>query len=118
MIQVLRYISYGFGVGIFSGLLGIAGGAFLVPIMTGYCALDHRSAQATSLFIVVPTSIAGFAVYAAHGNIDFQVAGYIIAGSMIGSYFGAKLMHRMPEKYLRRLFSIMLLFIGLKMVLS
>jgi len=118
MTHGVRYISYGVGIGIVSGLLGIAGGAFLVPIMTGYCALDHRSAQATSLFIVVPTSIAGFTVYAAHGNIDFQISGYLIVGSMIGAYFGARLMYRMPEKYLRRLFSMMLLVIGLKMVLS
>jgi len=114
----IRYIAYGFGIGILSGLLGIAGGAFLIPVMTGYCSLDQRCAQATSLVVVIPSSIVGCLIYAAYGNIDFGVASYLVAGSMMGAYLGAKLMCRIPDKYLRRLFSGMLLLIGLKMVLS
>jgi uncharacterized protein len=114
----IRYIAYGFGVGIVSGLLGIAGGAFLIPIMTGYCSLDQRCAQATSLVVVIPSSMAGCIIYVAYGNIDFGVAAYLVAGSMVGAYLGAKIMCRIPEQHLRQLFSGMLLLIGLKMVLS
>jgi uncharacterized protein len=114
----VRYIAYGFGIGIVSGLLGIAGGAFLIPVMTGYCSLDQRCAQATSLVIVIPSSIMGCIIYAAHGNIDYGVASYLVVGSMVGAYLGAKLMCRIPEQHLRRLFSCMLLLIGLKMVMT
>ena len=118
MTDGLRYIAYGFGIGVVSGLLGVAGGAFLIPVMTGYCGLDQRCAQATSLVVVIPSSIVGCIIYAAYGNIDFGVASYLVVGSMVGAYLGAKLMCKMPEKHLRRLFSGMLLLIGLKMVLS
>lgn len=49
----------GVGVGILSGLLGIGGGVVLVPLFRLGFAMQAIQATATSLFAIIPTSLAG-----------------------------------------------------------
>lgn len=53
----------GLVVGFFSGLLGIGGGTMLVPTFKLGFAMDAIASTATSLFTIVPTSIAGFVAH-------------------------------------------------------
>ena len=46
-------------IGIFSGLLGIGGGALMVPIFRLGFGMSAISSTATSLFTIIPTSLAG-----------------------------------------------------------
>lgn len=59
MTVVVASICVGFAVGIFSGLLGVGGGTLLVPIFRLGFAMDAIACTATSLFTIIPTSIAG-----------------------------------------------------------
>lgn len=52
-------VAIGLLVGVLSGLLGIGGGLILVPTFKLYFALEAIAATATSLFTIIPTSIAG-----------------------------------------------------------
>ena len=52
-------VAIGLLVGVLSGLLGIGGGLILVPTFKLYFALEAIVATATSLFTIIPTSIAG-----------------------------------------------------------
>ena len=49
----------GFAIGIFSGLLGIGGGTIMVPVFRLALGLSAVMSTATSLFTIIPTSIAG-----------------------------------------------------------
>ncbi len=49
----------GFVVGVLSGLLGIGGGVFLVPIFKLGYLMEPMMCTATSLFTIIPTSISG-----------------------------------------------------------
>lgn len=46
-------------IGIFSGLLGIGGGTLMVPIFRLGFGMSAISSTATSLFTIIPTSLAG-----------------------------------------------------------
>ena len=70
MKETWKYVGAGLGIGVLSGLLGVGGGIFLVPILTGWFALDQHLAHGTSLAVVVPTGIMGASVYAMHGTMD------------------------------------------------
>lgn len=113
-----KLVAIGFAVGVMSGLLGIGGGVFLVPIMVGYFAVSQHMAQATSLAVVIPTGIVGAMVYGWHGNLDLPVTLNLIVGSMIGASLGARLAKKLPAAQLKRLFGIMLVLVGLRMVLA
>ena len=91
MNPTIKLVAVGFGVGIMSGLLGIGGGVFLVPIMVSYFAVTQHAAQATSLAVVIPTGVAGALVYGFHGNLDLPVTINLIVGSMLGASIGARL---------------------------
>ena len=59
MASILISVIVGFCIGIFSGLLGIGGGTLLVPTLRLGFGLSAIQSTATSLFAIVPTSIAG-----------------------------------------------------------
>jgi uncharacterized protein len=118
MQQSIKFILVGFTVGILSGLLGLGGGVFLIPVMVGWFAVAQHNAHATSLAVVVPTALVSAASYAFHGFIDFSLTLNVIIGSILGASFGARLAKKIPAAYLKRLFGLFLVGVGLRMVLS
>ncbi|MDT8901384.1 sulfite exporter TauE/SafE family protein [Anaeroselena agilis] len=118
MNQSLKLVGVGFAVGSLSGLLGIGGGVFMVPIMVTYFAFSQHIAQATSLAVVVPTGMVGALVYGLHGNLDLGITLNIVVGSMLGASVGARLAKKLPAAQLKKLFGIMLILAGVRMVLS
>ena len=56
----------GVAIGILSGLLGIGGGAILVPVFRLAFGMSPQSATATSLFTIVPTSVSGVVSHIRH----------------------------------------------------
>lgn len=59
MVSIFISVIVGILIGIFSGLLGIGGGTLLVPTLRLGFGLSAIVSTATSLFVIVPTSIAG-----------------------------------------------------------
>lgn len=112
----IKLLGIGLGIGILSGLLGVGGGIFLVPIMVGYLAIPQHSAHATSLLVVFPTAIAGSFVYSQHQNLDYFMAFSLAIGAMTGAVVGAHFLKRIPAHHLKRYFGVMLLLVGLRMV--
>lgn len=86
----------GFSVGMLSGLLGIGGGGVLVPVLYETFSLlgvdasiRMHVALATTLAIIVPTSLRSFAAHRAKGSADLdlirRMAPWVVAGVVIGS---------------------------------
>ncbi|MEN6411179.1 MAG: sulfite exporter TauE/SafE family protein [Veillonellales bacterium] len=118
MLQNGKMIGFGFIAGILSGLLGVGGGIVLVPIMVACLGLTQHIAHATSLAVIVPTAFAGSIIYGLHGNSDLILALTLAVGSVFGASLGARWMPRIPAAQLKRLFGMLLLIVGVRMVLS
>ena len=116
--NLMKKLATGFGVGILSGLLGVGGGVFMVPIMVTWFGFTQHTAQATSLAMIIPTAVFSSAVYSLHGSVDVHMALVIAVGSMISASLGARLMTRIPAVTLKRLFGLMLVIVGIRMVMS
>ena len=116
--ETWKYVGAGAGIGVLSGLLGVGGGSFLVPILTGWFSLDQHMAHGTSLAVVIPTSIVGASVYAYHGTMDVVLASQLAVGGVLGAAIGARIMKRIPAAQLKRMFGVMLILVGIRMVLS
>ena len=72
--------SIGLVAGTINGLLGIGGGTILIPGMVYLLGVQQHQAHATSLLIVLPTSLISLLVYHAQGNIQLKpVLGLAIA---------------------------------------
>lgn len=118
MKESWKYVGVGLGIGVLSGLLGVGGGIFLVPILTGWFAVDQHLAHGTSLAVVVPTGIVGASMYAMHGTMDAILALKLAAGGVVGAAVGSRLMKKVPAAQLKRMFGLMLILVGLRMVFS
>ena len=118
MKETWKYVGVGLGIGVLSGLLGVGGGIFLVPILTSYFAVDQHLAHGTSLAVVIPTALVGATVYSYHGTIDVLLAAQLAVGGVIGAAIGARVMKKIPAAQLKRMFGVMLVLVGIRMVLS
>lgn len=106
MPLVLAMLATGALAGVLAGLLGVGGGIVIVPVF--YFVLQGlgidsevaiRVAAATSLMVIVPTSISSVRAHHGRGNVDwvlirrwwpFMVIG-VIAGSTVSLYSSGKL---------------------------
>jgi len=118
MNESIKLVFIGIGIGILSGLLGVGGGVFLVPILVTYLGVSQHHAQGTSLAVIVPTAIVSSLSYGFHGNIDLGLALNLIVGSILGVSIGARIMKKLPAAKLKQLFGGILIIVGLRMVLG
>jgi hypothetical protein len=101
----LRLLAQGFGVGIFTGLIGAGGGFLIVPALALWAGLSMPAAIGTSLAIIVMKSGAGFAGYATHVSIDHTLVASVAAAAIGGSFIGARIAQRVDPASLRRAFA-------------
>lgn len=98
----------GLVVGSLAGLLGIGGGAIIVPGLVLLIGLDQYSAAGTSVAVIVLTASAALVTFAIAGNVDWQIAAVVFAGSAIGAWVGARFVHKVPEHVLAGVFTLVL----------
>jgi len=102
--------------GLAAGALGVGGGAIFVPALVLLLGVDQHDAQGVSLAVIVFTAAAGALTHHRQGTVDLQAAAWIapiaapagIAGSLAATALGGD--------SLRRIFSIVLLAIGIQML--
>lgn len=63
ILAIAVSVAVGLVVGVLSGLLGIGGGAVLIPVFKLGYAMDAIAATATSLFTIIPTSVSGLVTH-------------------------------------------------------
>lgn len=96
-------------IGLLSGLLGIGGGVFVVPLLIYVLKTPTRIAAASSTFIVCFSSLTGFLGYASMEAMNWWFILPAAAASFAGGQAGARLMStRMKGKTIRVLFSLVL----------
>lgn len=92
----LAYLATGLAVGFFAGLLGIGGGAVMVPILVLVftaqgLAPDHvmHMALGTAMAAIMFTSVASMRAHHAHGAVDWGIARALAPGILAGSFCAA-----------------------------
>lgn len=100
-------------IGVIGGIYGIGGGSILAPVLVG---LGYRVSLVApaALFSTFATSIIGVAAFVAISlgtdqNLtpDWGVGISIGLGGLVGSYFGASIQPRIPERTLRRILGVL-----------
>ncbi len=113
---ILWAILTGLGVGVLSGLVGIAGGAVLVPILVYGFKMNQHVAQGTTIAVLLPpTGLLAFLKYYKAGNADLKIGLILAAGIFLGGYFGGTWAQKVPDLVLRRVFAVVLAATAIKM---
>jgi len=103
--------------GVLSGAFGVGGGILMVPLLITFVGMNQREAAATSLLAIIPTAIAGSAIYLAAGQVDLFAAAFLAIGGVGGALLGARLLRRLPLAVLRWAFIALLIAVAVRMVL-
>ena len=109
-------LAIGVVAGIGSGLLGIGGGAVMVPAMVVLLGLSQHVAQGTSLLVIIPTAVSGSITHFRMGNVHLRKAAWLSAGGVLGAVAGAFAALATPDEVLRLLFGGYLAFTGMTML--
>jgi hypothetical protein len=105
-----------FGAGMIAGLLGIGAGALKVLIHDLVMGLPPKVSTTTSNLIIGVTALSGTSVYLAAGLIEPGLAAPVILGVVLGAFGGTRVLVRLSNEAVRRLFLVVLAVLGGEMV--
>ncbi len=115
----LILIAFGIFVGAFSGLMGVGGGAVMVPVMVLAMHMTQVKAHGLSLMVMVPLATLPAVIgYFREGKLDSNdiwTALYIWIGFMLGGYFGSQLAVAIDKQkgMLAMVFGLLLVYVAM-----
>lgn len=117
-LAVVGALALGVLIGGISGLIGIGGGAFLIPALVFFYGMSQKTAQGTSLAtLLLPIGFFAFWCYYRDGHVHFKLAMLIAAGFALGGWLGGMWAQHLSELVLRRCFAGLLLLLAIKLLL-
>ncbi|HET7209418.1 MAG TPA: sulfite exporter TauE/SafE family protein [Terriglobales bacterium] len=105
-----------FGAGALSGLLGIGSGAVKVLAMDQAMQIPFKVSTTTSNFMIGVTAAASAGVYLNRGYIDPGLAMPVMLGVLTGSLIGTRILVKADTKWLRLVFSVVIVLLGIEML--
>jgi len=118
-----------FIISIFASMLGIGGGAFMVPVLFMLSGLSFKrvagtapmfkffvSVSSTIFYLISTTNISSVNGHIQIGYVDVTIWFYTAIGGMIGAQFGAILLNKIPAKVAKNIFIVLLFISAYKML--
>ena len=104
-------------IGVISGMIGIGGGAFLIPALIFFYGMSQKTAQGTSIAtLLLPIGIFAFWKYYKAGDVDLKLALLVAIGFAVGGYLGGSWAVHLSDLTLRRGFAVLLIVIAVRML--
>ena len=113
----LSGILLGFMVGFIMGGTGVGGGALIIPVLIIFFSLNTINTVGTSIFIALIVMMVSSVVHISNGNYEIKTALLLISGSFIGTYFGAELAKKTPDKMLRKIIMFIIIISAILMLI-
>lgn len=117
--QMAAGVAAGFLIGVVASLMGVAGGELLIPTLILLFGADVKLAGSLSLAVSLPTMLVGFGRYSLDST--FTVLGrnlwfvlLMAAGSIVGTFLGAKLLDVVPSAILLPTLALILVISAVK----
>ncbi len=116
------YLALGAFVGFFAGLLGIGGGAAMVPVLAFiYAAKGFDASQVihlalgTSMATILFTSVSSVRAHHSHGAVDWPAVKRMAPGIVVGTFGGALLASALDVRLLAVVFTLLIYYISAQM---
>jgi uncharacterized protein len=118
-VTTLASLVLGVLIGTVSGMIGLGGAIFLIPILVYGYGMDQKTAQGTSVAtLLLPIGALAFWKYYNAGHVDIKLAALLALGFFVGGYFGGSLAQFATSLQLRRIFAVCLAGMAIKMFLQ
>lgn len=106
--------------GLLGALCGVGGGIVMVPAFVAFFGFAQQKAVATSLAVIVATSLISTANNTAKAGhlIDWKIVLWVGAASAVAAWFGTDLMRSLSNQTLTRVFGVVLVLFGVRMLMK
>jgi len=105
-----------FIVGFLSGIFGVGGGSLMVPTMILVFFFPPHVAVATSMFMILPTSLLSSVTHISLGNVNWMYALALVPGAWIGAQIGVRLNARLKSKTIVLILRAILIIVGIRLI--
>lgn len=110
-------ILVGLAAGLLGALCGVGGGIIMVPAFVALLGLQHKQAVATSMAVIIITAIAATLNNSRANNlIDWKIVAVVGVASAVAAWFGSDLMRNLGNQTLTRVFGLLLVVFGARML--
>lgn len=117
MKLMILAILTGLAAGLLGALCGVGGGIVMVPAFVALLGLEHKQAVATSMAVIIVTAVAATINNSRANNlIDWKVVATVGLASAVAAWFGSDLMRSLGNQTLTRIFGVLLVAFGLRML--
>jgi len=120
-MEMLVIISVGLAAGFLGGMFGVGGGILFVPAFLFFLKSripDIHIAVGTSMAVIVANSLAGTAVHAFNGRVNWHVAVFVALFAVVGGLLGASVSGFVGKTMMQRLFAVFLVVVAAKVFFS
>ena len=114
--EFIYKILIGFFAGIVNGLFASGGGMILVPAFIYLLDMKDKEARATSVICILPMVVTSGFFYYRNNYIDWKIGLLCAIGGTLGGIVGAKLLNKVPTKYLKYAFTLFLIYASYKLI--
>lgn len=111
----IKNILWGIPIGFVNGFFGSGGGVVAVYVLKNILKVEDKKAHATALGIILPLSCASLFMYQ-KSEVDFKIVLLCAIGGSIGGIIGAKFLRKIPKKWLKIVFGLVMILSGLRMI--
>jgi len=111
----------GIAAGLLGALCGVGGGIVMVPVFVTALGFEQKKAVATSLAAIIIVSVVATlnsSLRKEESLIDWRVVAFTAVAAALAAWFGTDLMYKLSNQHLTRLFGVILLVFGAKMLLG
>ncbi|HHU38749.1 MAG TPA: TSUP family transporter [Propionibacterium sp.] len=105
----------GLVVGLWDGFIGPGTGSFFLILIVAVMGFEFLTATALAKVANLTTNIAAIAVFGASGNILWGLGFAMGAANVVGGFLGASLALRHGNQFVRKVFLIVIVGLGLKL---
>ncbi len=111
--KLLSNILTGSLAGLVAGLVGVGGGAIMVPLQMLLLGETIKVAIQTSLGVVVITAVSATIGHSMNGHVSFSQGLTLGIGGLLGAQFGTRYLPKLPDSIVSNLFRLTLLLISI-----
>jgi uncharacterized membrane protein YfcA len=115
-MNYLLAVTIGLVGGLTSGLFGVGGGIIMVPALVMLTQTEMKSAVATSLAVIVPTTLASSLLNQSFGRIDWRLVAALAIPAIIGGLASTWFKEQIPSETLKKCFGGFLLIVGARLL--
>lgn len=115
---MVKKILIGLLAGLVSGFFATGGGMIVVPALVYLIKIGEQKARATSLFVILPMVVTSGIFYYRNDYINWRIGILCAIGGIVGGFLGAKYLKKIPELYLKISFTIFLIYVSIRMIVS